>query len=292
MLNYNHVHYFHVAATEGSVARAAERLGVTQPTVSEQIKLLEKSLETQLFERTGTGLRLTAIGRAVYAHTTAMFRSSDRIIELVGKSPPDQLVSLRIGISAAVSRSIAADFLTPVLSLKECLPTVQTGDFPHLLHALRRREIDLLLAETAPPENGRDGLQVADLHQPRLVVVAGTQTEVRDDWAAVSLIQYGITSAYRWEVENYLTERQLRPVVSAETDDTLLMLEAAARTACIAFVPKSIARDAIATGRVRVVDTLATGTANVHALYHDAASAEMARRAVALLVEYAVSLDS
>ena len=34
MLNYNHLHYFHVAAHEGSVARAAEKLGVTQPITS------------------------------------------------------------------------------------------------------------------------------------------------------------------------------------------------------------------------------------------------------------------
>jgi DNA-binding transcriptional LysR family regulator len=41
MLDYNHLYYFHVAATAGSVANAAQRLGVTQPTVSEQVKAIE-----------------------------------------------------------------------------------------------------------------------------------------------------------------------------------------------------------------------------------------------------------
>jgi len=51
MLNYNHLHYFHVAALEGSVAGAAVKLGVTQPTVSEQVRSLERALGVSLFER-------------------------------------------------------------------------------------------------------------------------------------------------------------------------------------------------------------------------------------------------
>ncbi len=47
-INYNHLHYFHVAATEGSVAATATRLGVTQPTVSEQIRALERVLGVTL----------------------------------------------------------------------------------------------------------------------------------------------------------------------------------------------------------------------------------------------------
>lgn len=54
MLNYNHLYYFHVAALEGSVAAAAVRLGVTQPTVSEQVRALERALEVSLFERQST----------------------------------------------------------------------------------------------------------------------------------------------------------------------------------------------------------------------------------------------
>mgnify|MGYP001043149089 CR=1 FL=1 len=50
MLNYNHLYYFHVAAIEGSVAGAAERLGVTAATVSEQVRALERALGKKLFE--------------------------------------------------------------------------------------------------------------------------------------------------------------------------------------------------------------------------------------------------
>ena len=65
MLNFNHLYYFHVTAVAGSLKAASERLGVTQSTVSEQIRALERSLGVQLFERVPTGLRLTAAGRDV-----------------------------------------------------------------------------------------------------------------------------------------------------------------------------------------------------------------------------------
>jgi LysR family transcriptional regulator, transcriptional activator of nhaA len=50
VLNYNHLYYFHVTASEGSVARAAARLGIGVPTVSEQIRQLERELGIPLFE--------------------------------------------------------------------------------------------------------------------------------------------------------------------------------------------------------------------------------------------------
>ena len=81
MLNYNHLYYFHVAATEGSVAGAAEKLGVTQPTVSEQLRALERSLGVTLFDRSPTGLKLTGSGRLAFEHTSVMFRASERLIE-------------------------------------------------------------------------------------------------------------------------------------------------------------------------------------------------------------------
>src|SRR5580692_3474889 len=48
VLNYNHLHYFHVAANAGSLAAAAVELGVKQPTVSEQLRALERALEVSL----------------------------------------------------------------------------------------------------------------------------------------------------------------------------------------------------------------------------------------------------
>jgi hypothetical protein len=67
VLNYNHLYYFYVVASERSVKAAADRLGVTQPTISEQIRLLERALGVPLFDRTPSGLQLTRSGREASA---------------------------------------------------------------------------------------------------------------------------------------------------------------------------------------------------------------------------------
>ena len=64
-INFHHLLYFYVVAKEGGVTRAAEVLPLAQPTLSNQIKKLEKSIGHALFERSGRGPTLTETGQLV-----------------------------------------------------------------------------------------------------------------------------------------------------------------------------------------------------------------------------------
>jgi DNA-binding transcriptional LysR family regulator len=78
--------------------------------------------------------------------------------------------------------------------------------------------------------------------------------------------------------------------MAGEADDALFMLEAATRGPFVVVVPKSVARDAIVSGRVRVLAQFEPSQSGVHALFQDGTSAELARAAVALLVAHARQL--
>ena len=67
-LNYHHLMYFWVVAREGSVAKACKKLHLAQPTISGQIRALEKSLKASLFAKSGRNLVLTETGRTVYQY--------------------------------------------------------------------------------------------------------------------------------------------------------------------------------------------------------------------------------
>jgi len=71
--NYHHLHYFQVVAREGSVAKACRQLRLAQPTISGQIRELEKSLKEAIFERSGRNLVLTDTGRIVYRYADEIF---------------------------------------------------------------------------------------------------------------------------------------------------------------------------------------------------------------------------
>jgi LysR family transcriptional regulator, transcriptional activator of nhaA len=283
MLNYNHLHYFHVAATEGSVAAAAERLGVTQPTVSEQVRALERALMVSLFERSASGLKLTEAGKLAYEQTSVMFRAGERLVESLGRSAPAVPRTLRIGISNAVTRTTTTDFLLPVLAIEECVPSIRTGEATELVRDLRGNELDLVLCESEPPEATRRGLEMSQLERTLLLAVTTPSFEPGPEWRDAGLIHYRATSSFRWDVEAYLELNNLHPRIAAEADDPTFLVEAAARGGYIAVVPKSCARDALAAGRLKEIARVESAQAGVYALYQDGTTAELARRAVKLL---------
>jgi LysR family transcriptional activator of nhaA len=287
MLNYNHLYYFHMAATLGSVASAAHRLRVTQPTVSEQLRSLERALDVSLFERKPTGLALTDAGRLAFEHTSVMFRAGERLVESLGQDTSSVPRTLRVGISGAVSRSTTSDFLMPLLAIDGCMPTIRSGDTAELLRDLRGNEVDLLLCETEPPEAALSGLEIATIDRSRLVAVAPPTVKPDQDWENVGLIQYRLGSSYRWDVEAFLDARGLRPRIAAEADDAQFLMEAASRGGYVAVVPRSVARDAISAGRLRIIADVDNGHAGVYAVYEDGLTADLARRAVEVLIEQA-----
>jgi LysR family transcriptional activator of nhaA len=286
MLNYNHLNYFHVVATEGTVAAAAERLGVTQPTVSEQIKALERSLGVTLFERTPSGLRLTEVGRLAFEQTSVMFRAGERLVEALAQTPGDLPRRLRVGIGSAVARTTTSDFIMPLLAIERCVPSIRSADSVELLRELKANELDLVLSETEPTEAEQQGLNVTLLDRISLVAVAPPTVEPLADWQNVGLVHYRASSAYRWEVETFLDTHHLRPQVVAEADDALFLLEAAARGGYLAFVSRSIARDAVNAGRLKILGEVENSQLGVYAIFQEGASAELARRAVDVLIAH------
>src|SRR4051794_41333826 len=76
-MSLRQMEYFAAVVEEGSFTRAAERLFVTQPALSHQIKALEKSVGGALLERRPHAVYLTPMGRAFLPHATAAVRAAD-----------------------------------------------------------------------------------------------------------------------------------------------------------------------------------------------------------------------
>src|SRR5512137_1220265 len=82
-LNYGHLRYFWAVARERSVTRAAQKLHVSQPTVSAQIRELEEALGDRLLERSGRRFSLTSTGRTVYRYAEEIFSLGHELQEAV-----------------------------------------------------------------------------------------------------------------------------------------------------------------------------------------------------------------
>lgn len=107
-MNINHLAIFHAVAEESSMSRGAERLFISQPAVSKQIKELEASLGVTLFDRLPRGLRLTEAGEVLAGHARRLFAveadAERAIAELKG------LVQGRLTVGASLT---IGDYLLP-----------------------------------------------------------------------------------------------------------------------------------------------------------------------------------
>jgi aminoethylphosphonate catabolism LysR family transcriptional regulator len=135
---------FHAAAIEQNVTRAAARLGISQPTVSAQIKALEEGYGVQLFRRTAGRIELTDFGRQLKAITEQIYSAQDAARDLLLHNRSVSGGHLRIG-------TVAAFHVLPILAvLRERFPEVTfslgTGNSATIFAKLSRYEFDIAVA--------------------------------------------------------------------------------------------------------------------------------------------------
>jgi DNA-binding transcriptional LysR family regulator len=121
-INLNHLFYFYEVARRGSFTRAARDLLVAQSALSVQIKALEASLGTPLFDRRRTGVELTEAGQRAYSAAERIFAETDQLIADLGRSGRQ----LAGGVSVGTVNSIGMYQLPEVLAdFKKKFPDIR-----------------------------------------------------------------------------------------------------------------------------------------------------------------------
>lgn len=94
---YSRLRAFHAVASVGSFTRAARSLGVTQPTLSAQVKALEDDYGVALFDRRGRGIVVTTLGEQLLEITRRMFLFEEEAGELLARARDLTTGHLRVG---------------------------------------------------------------------------------------------------------------------------------------------------------------------------------------------------
>jgi LysR family transcriptional activator of nhaA len=153
-LNYHHLLYFWTVAKEGSIARACEQLGLTQPTISSQLKRLEKRLGAKLFHRRGRNLALTETGKIAFDYAEEIFGLGQELLDVLAGRRVDRPVRFTVGLPDALPKLAVYRILEPVTALPEPVQLVCVeGKLDALFMDLVEHRLDLLIADNplGPP---------------------------------------------------------------------------------------------------------------------------------------------
>ena len=147
-LNYHHLFYFWTVAKEHGVSKAAAALHVAQPTVSAQLRSLERSLGRQLFERQGRSLVLTPEGEKVFRYADEIFSLGREMLQAVKGEPQHAPKRFRAGVSDALPKLTTYRLLEPALAVQPAWRLhVRIDKTERLLGELAVHAVDLVIAD-------------------------------------------------------------------------------------------------------------------------------------------------
>jgi LysR family transcriptional activator of nhaA len=231
-LNYHHLHYFWMVAREGNLTRAAKKLRLSPSTVSAQIKLLEGSLDQDLFHRQGRRLVLTDAGRTVLGYADQIFSLGAELRSTLSREADGAPVPLRlrVGIADILPKLIAWRFLQPALAMQEDVHLVCREDSPERLVAdLAVHEVDVVLSDT--PVGLARGVR-AHTHPlgsgtVSLYAVPKMAKHLRRAWpdrlAGTPILLQAEGTTMRNSLDAWFADRNLRPLVVGEFEDSALL---------------------------------------------------------------------
>ena len=228
-LNYHHLYYFKVIATEGSISKAAVKLRLGQPTLSMQLKQFEDFLGHQLFERKNRSLVLTEMGRVVLSYANEIFHLGEEMLSTIEDQPNKQKrVKLQIGALDSVPKSLVQALMRSAYKKGECQISIREGEGPDLIKDLIEHRLDLVLSNAAAPSLTEERLYTRSLAKmPLIVCGSGKFVNLRPGFPKSLNGQPFVLptphSRVRHELEHYFEERSIQVDVVAETQDTALM---------------------------------------------------------------------
>ena len=146
-LNYHHLLYFWKVAQTGSVTAAAKELRLAHPTISSQIRTLERNFGHKLFRQVGRRLQLTETGQLVYRYANDIFSLGEELQQAVEGRPASGGISLKVGVTDVLPKPIAYQFLEPALKLPGVHAVIYEGKPDDLMTQLVVHELDLVLSD-------------------------------------------------------------------------------------------------------------------------------------------------
>ncbi len=258
MINFNQLRVFYQTAKYLSCTRAAEKLYVTQPAVTAQVKLLEESCNLKLFKKKGRKIYLTDEGKTLYNYASKVFEYEKDIENVIDEMRALKRGVLRLGTTKAYARYFMPFLIT---SFREAYPHIKIhldeGSSLDMIHSL----IDLKneVAIIARAEDNPDICFIPFSHEELVLITAPENRLVRrksvlvQDLGKEPIIMKEKGSGTRKLVNELFAKHGLSPNILMETSNTEFIKQLVHRGDGISFVVREAVTAELQEGRLATV---------------------------------------
>jgi len=223
-LNYHHLYYFKVIASEGGIAKAAKKLRLGQPALSAQLKALEDAMGVKLFERRPRQMVLTESGQIAFEYAREIFNTGSEMIEVLQDRLVPSRVHVAIGALDSIPKHLILALVKTCYHIANCSVSIFEGKSDALLRDLSNHRLDLVLSNHIPVN--RNALKIFARGISRMpVIICGTRKflTLRNQAPAsldnVPLILPTSDCKLRQDLEHYFQRSGIRVNCVAETQD-------------------------------------------------------------------------
>ncbi|WP_425615608.1 LysR family transcriptional regulator [Anatilimnocola sp. NA78] len=229
-LNFLHLFYFWMVVRHGGITAACERLHLTQPTISTQIRKLEKSLGHELFSRAGRDLELTEVGKTVFEYAEDMFAVGREMLGTLRGVPSKRALRLHVGIPMILPKLITYHLLEPILHFPQPLQIVcHEAPLDNLIADLMRHKYDVILSDSPVPSNKRVRTYSHPLGSCGITMCASRELASRlqkrfpQSMDGAPMLMPAANTELRRLIDRWLDDTGLSPRVIAEINDSALL---------------------------------------------------------------------
>ncbi|WP_331768307.1 transcriptional regulator CynR [Embleya sp. NBC_00896] len=244
-----HLRYLLAVVEHANFTRAAEALRISQPTLSQQIRQLEKGLGVQLLDRTGRTVRPTDAGET-YLHYA---RRALRDLAAAERAVLDVQDLSRGHLRLAMTPTFTAYLIGPLVARFHASHAQLTLDVREMTQdriesALLADELDLGIAFGA---THLPGIDATPLFTETLGLVVGPLHAHADDRRALPVaelagLELALLSgdfATRVHIDGYFAEQRVRPRITIEANSINALTEIVRRTTLATVLPDAVTRD-------------------------------------------------
>ena len=271
--NYRHLYYFWIVAKEGGMARAAERLDMALPTISTQVRELEKSLGVSLLKPQGRNLVLTEAGVAAMHEADQIFAIGEKLPHKVQQAVSGANVRFNVGVSDGVAKLAVHRMLAPVLSEPKLRLLCHEGEFEELLAELTLHKLDTVLSDRAAPAKSELRLTSQLLSSSPIAWYApshwadSASTNFPRSFANIPLLLPTRHSAVRLRIDQWLERERIKPLIAGEFEDSALLMTFAAAGMGVFPAPISIQEEILETHKLEQIGVCDSVDEEFHLIY-------------------------